>query len=69
MTSSDFQCTVCGYVFEQDGRATQPDRLLSFESLPATWCCTKCGVLKNLFKEITREAPSAVAVQQDGKVE
>ncbi len=63
MILTDFQCTVCGFIVQQNGRATESDRFSSFEALPATWCCTKCGVLKSLFKEIAHD-PLAV-VEED----
>lgn len=51
MHGSAFQCTVCGFIYENnDGRATSSDRLSLFEQLPATWQCPGCGVLKNLFR-------------------
>lgn len=55
MYGSVFQCTVCGFIYENnDGRATSFDRLSSFEQLPTTWQCPHCGVLKNLFRATTQ---------------
>ncbi|MBM3886638.1 rubredoxin [Candidatus Dependentiae bacterium] len=50
MAESFFQCTVCGFVFKSSGQNLEADRLISFEALPTTWRCPKCGVLKNLFQ-------------------
>lgn len=74
-----YQCTVCGFEYDQTGRTNQSDRfslpvvgdcalvlrsqersegevgsnsIEPFQDLPATWRCPKCGVLKNLFKEV-----------------
>jgi rubredoxin len=59
MMLTGFQCTVCGFVYQQDGQAQTPGRLELFSQLPATWRCPHCGVLKNLFKEITSSTANA----------
>lgn len=55
MIDTRYQCTVCGYEYKQVGQTVKPDRLLTFEDLPATWRCPQCGVLKNLFKAIVSD--------------
>jgi rubredoxin len=59
MTLTDFQCTVCGFIIQQNARTRESERFASFDTLPTTWCCLKCGVLKSLFKEIEHD-PQAV---------
>ena len=41
-----YQCTICGYVYDEEVEGTK------FEDLPADWVCPLCGVGKENFEEI-----------------
>ena len=69
MIATDFQCTVCGFIYTHDGRTSQSDRFLPFELLPENWSCPACGVLKNLFKEITYDGQEKPIDQHNKKTE
>jgi rubredoxin len=67
MTITDVQCTVCGFVYREDGQTQMSDRLSAFAQLPPTWRCPACGVLKNLFKEVDLGQNTAVNQEGDQK--
>jgi len=41
-----YQCTICGYVYDEEVEGTK------FEDLPEDWVCPLCGVGKENFEEI-----------------
>ena len=44
--SSKYQCTICGYIYDD------AKEKIKFDDLPADWKCPRCGVGKELFKKI-----------------
>lgn len=62
-----FQCTVCRYIYEQDGQKNSSDRLALFEQLPGAWRCPACGVAKSLFKKLDEHSKACIAQQQEDK--
>ena len=38
-----FECTVCGYIYDEAVEGTK------FEDLPEDWVCPLCGVGKDMF--------------------
>lgn len=41
-----FECTVCGYVYDEAAEGKL------WEELPEDWVCPTCGVGKDMFNEI-----------------
>lgn len=42
-----YECTACGYVYDEDTEGTK------FEDLPDDWVCPVCGVDKSFFTKIS----------------
>jgi rubredoxin len=42
-----YECTACGYVYDEDAEGTK------FEDLPDDWVCPVCGVDKSFFTKIS----------------
>ncbi|WP_096204600.1 rubredoxin [Candidatus Methanoperedens nitratireducens] len=49
-----YQCTICNFIF--DTETEEPRKIkprTAFETLPADWVCTSCGVCgRGIFVEI-----------------
>jgi len=43
---SRYECTVCGYVYDDDQEG------LTWNALPGDWACPVCGAPKTKFKEV-----------------
>lgn len=41
-----FECTVCGYIYDEAVEGTK------FEDLPEDWGCPLCGVGKDMFVRV-----------------
>lgn len=46
-TSSKYQCTLCGYIYDDSKEE------IKFEDLPTDWTCPLCGATKDQFKKIS----------------
>lgn len=40
-----YECTVCGYVYDEDAEGVK------FDDLPGEWVCPACGVGKEYFEK------------------
>lgn len=51
---SNWQCTVCGYVYVPDEGDPQGgiDAGTAFEDLPDDWVCPVCGAPKEAFEQV-----------------
>ena len=43
---SRFECTACGFVYDEEKEDTK------FDDLPDDWTCPVCGVGKDMFEQI-----------------
>lgn len=41
-----YQCTICGYIYDDEVETVK------FEDLPSDWVCPLCGVGKEMFKPV-----------------
>lgn len=48
-----YKCTKCGYEYDKEkiDEDETSDEIETFENLPSTWVCPKCGAGKEFFEE------------------
>ena len=47
-----YECTVCGYVYDEAKGEGEFPAGTKFEDLPEDWECPDCGVGKDMFEEL-----------------
>ena len=46
MKKIKYECTVCGYIYDEEQEGVK------FEDLPDDWVCPLCGVGKDMFQKV-----------------
>jgi glutamate synthase domain-containing protein 2/rubrerythrin len=57
-----YECSVCGYVYDEDQEG------IPWNALPGDWVCPGCGSGKDLFKEVSAEVAPAKVTSDAPKV-
>lgn len=42
---TEYKCTICGYIYDEDSEGT------AFDALPADWKCPVCNAPKDAFEK------------------